>query len=173
MEKIESSITSAGGFTGRRMAKDRLFKYVMIFGGLSVVIATITIFFYLAGVVAPLFMPSHMEELKPLAVPSLTDQSTVHLAMEEQVEIGARIADQGDVTFFSLVDGKPLLRQRGALPESVRAPSFAAGDLRKRTMAFGLADGRMVLVKDDYQGTFTLDSEDPTRDVRSIAPGLV
>lgn len=173
MEKIESSITSAGGYTGRRMAKDRLFKYVMVFGGLSVIIAISTIFFYLAGVVAPLFMPSHMDELKSLAVPSLADQPTVHLAMEEQVEIGVRIADQGDVTFFSFVDGKPLLRERVALPESVRATSFAVGDLRKRVMAFGLADGRLLLLKDDYKVTFTQDQKDPTRDIRSIAPGLV
>jgi hypothetical protein len=57
MEKIEASITSASGYTGRRMAKDKLFKYVMVFGGLSVIVAISTIFFYLAGVVAPLFMP--------------------------------------------------------------------------------------------------------------------
>lgn len=48
MEKIEASITSAGGHTGRRMAKDKLFKYLMTFGGLSVIIAISTIFFYLA-----------------------------------------------------------------------------------------------------------------------------
>jgi phosphate transport system permease protein len=173
MEKIESSITSAGGYTGRRMAKDKLFKSVMIFGGLSVIVAISTIFFYLAGVVAPLFMPSHMDALTPLAVPSLSNQSTVHLAMEEQVEIGVRIADQGDATFFSLVDGKPLLQERVALPESVQATSFAAGDLRKRAMAFGLADGRVLLLKDDYKVTFTQDPKDPTKDIRSIAPGLV
>jgi phosphate transport system permease protein len=173
MEKIESSITSAGGYTGRRMAKDKLFKYVMVFGGLSVIIAISTIFFYLAGVVAPLFMPSHMDELRSLAVPSLTDQSTVHLAMEEQVEIGVRIADQGAVTFFSLHDGKPSLQERVPLPESVRATSFAAGDLRKRAMAFGLADGRLLLLKDDYKVTFTQDPKDASKDIRSIAPGLV
>jgi phosphate transport system permease protein len=173
MEKIEASITSAAGHTGRRMAKDKLFKYVMVFGGLSVIIAISTIFFYLAGVVAPLFMPPHMDDLKPLAVPALVDQSTVHLGMEEQVEIGIRVASQGDVTFFSLRDGKPLLQERVALPESVQATSFAAGDLRKRAMGFGLADGRIVLLKDDYKVSFTQDPKDPKKDVRSIAPGLV
>lgn len=173
MEKIEASITSAAGYTGRRMAKDKLFKYVMVFGGLSVIIAISTIFFYLAGVVTPLFMPPHMDDLKPLAVPALVDQSTVHLGMEEQVEIGIRVASQGGVTFFSLRDGKPLLQERVALPESVQATSFAAGDLRKRAMSFGLADGRIVLLKDDYKVSFTQDPKDPKKDVRSIAPGLV
>ena len=173
MEKIESSITSAGGHTGRRMAKDKLFKYVMVFGGLSVIIAISTIFFYLAGVVAPLFMPPHMDDLKPLAVPALVDQSTVHLGMEEQVEIGIRVANQGNVTFFSMLDGKPLLQERVSLPESVQVTSFSVGDLRKRVMAFGLADGRIVLLKDAYKVSFTQDLKDAKKDVRSIAPGLV
>ena len=173
MEKIEASITSAGGYTGRRMAKDKLFKYVMTFGGLSVIIAISTIFFYLAGVVMPLFMPAHMDDLKPLPVPAVNGQKSVHLAMEEQVEIGARVADQGDVTFFSLADGRPLLQERVGLPESVPASTFAAGDPRKRTMAYGLADGRLMLFKDDYKVSFTQDPKDPKKDIRAIAPGLV
>jgi len=172
MEKIEASITSAGGHTGRRMAKDKLFKYLMTFGGLSVIIAISTIFFYLASVVAPLFMPPHMDELKPLAV-TATDQASVHLAMEEQVEIGARFASQGGVTFFSLADGKLLLQEQVGLPKSVAASSFSAGDLRKRVMAYGLANGRLVLFKDDYKVTFTQDPENPQKDIRSIVPGLV
>ncbi|PIY06866.1 MAG: phosphate ABC transporter permease, partial [Gallionellaceae bacterium CG_4_10_14_3_um_filter_60_1069] len=163
MEKIEASITSAGGHTGRRMAKDKLFKYLMTFGGLSVIIAISTIFFYLASVVAPLFMPPHMDKLKPLVV-TATDQTSVHLAMEEQVEIGARFASQGGVTFFSLADGKLLHQEQVGLPKSVTASSFSAGDLRKRVMAYGLANGRLVLFKDDYKVTFTQDPENPQKD---------
>jgi phosphate transport system permease protein len=173
MEKIEASITSAGGYTGRRMAKDRLFKYVMIFGGLSVIVAISTIFFYLVSVVAPLFMPPHMEDLHPLAVPAQVEQATVHLAAEEQAEIGLRVSKQGDVTFFDMRNGKPLLQEHVSLPDSAHATSFAAGDPRKRAMAFGLADGRAVLLKDDYKVTFTQDPKDPKKDVRSIAPGIV
>jgi phosphate transport system permease protein len=173
MEKIEASITSAAGYTGRRMAKDKLFKHVMTFGGLSVIIAISTIFFYLASVVAPLFMPPHVDDLKSLSVPAPTDQAAVHLAMEEQVEIGARVSSQGNVTFFDFADGKPLLEERVVFPEGVRATSFAAGDLRKRTMAFGLADGRVVLFKDDYKVSFTQNPDDLKKDVRSITPSLI
>lgn len=173
MEKIEANITSAVGFAGRRMAKDKLFKYVMTLGGLSVIIAISTIFFYLAGVVAPLFMPPHMEDLKPLAVPAAAGQSTVHLATEEQVEIGMRVGGLGTLTFFDLRDGKELLREQASLPEAVPVTSFAAGDLRKRAMAFGLADGRLLLLKDDYKVSFTQDPKDPRKDIRSIAPGVV
>jgi phosphate transport system permease protein len=173
MEKIEASITSAGGFTGRRMAKDKLFKYVMIFGGLSVIIAISTIFFYLAGVVAPLFTPPHMEDPRPVAVPAMAGQTTVHLATEEQVEIGMRVADQGSITFFDLRDGKVRLQERAGLPENVSATSFAAGDPRQQAMAFGTADGRLLLLKDDYKISFTQDLNNPKKDVRSIVPGIV
>ncbi len=173
MEKIEVSITSAGGYTGRRMAKDKLFKYVMTFGGLSVIIAISTIFFYLAGVVAPLFMPPHMEELKALALPAMANQTTVHLTTEEQVEIGMRVTDQGSITFFGLHDGKPRLQVQASLPQSIQATSFAAGDMRKQAMAYGLADGRVLLLKDDYKITFKQDPKDPKKDIRSIEPGIV
>lgn len=172
MEKIEASITSAGGYTGRRMAKDKLFKYVMTFGGLSVIIAISTIFFYLAGVVAPLFMSPHMDDLKPLAVPAHEGQSTVYLATEEQAEIGMRASSRGNITFFDLRDGKVLLQERVALPKTASVSSFSAGDPRRRVMSYGLDDGRMVLFKDDYRVSFTQDPDDPKKDIRSIAPGL-
>jgi phosphate transport system permease protein len=170
MDKIETSITSAGGFTGRRMAKDKLFKYVMIFGGLSVIIAISTIFFYLAGVVAPLFTPPHMDELRPVAVSPLVGEKTVHLTTEEQVEIGLRVGDQGGLTFFDLNTGKPRFEERAALPEGTRFTSFAAGDLRKQALAFGTSDGRLLLLKPDYKVSFTQDPNNPKKDIRSIAP---
>jgi len=113
-----------------------------------------------------------MDTLKPSVV-TATDQTSVHLAMEEQVEIGARFASQGGVTFFSLADGKLLHQEQVGLPKSVTASSFSAGDLRKRVMAYGLANGRLVLFKDDYKVTFTQDPENPQKDIRSIVPGLV
>ncbi len=171
MEKIEASITSAGGHTGRRMAKDKLFKYIMIFGGLTVIVAISTIFFYLVSVVAPLFMPPHMEDLRPVSVQQ--GQETVYLAVEEQAEIGLRVSKQGAVTFFNLHNGSTLSQEQVSLPDSVQASAFTAGDPLKRAMAFGLADGRVVLLKDDYKVTFSKDLKDPKKDVRSIAPSIV
>ncbi|MEZ5615721.1 MAG: ABC transporter permease subunit [Rhodocyclaceae bacterium] len=172
MDQSEVDITTASGHTGRRMARDRLFRHVMTFGGLSVIIAISTIFFYLASVVAPLFFAPHMEPLRPLAVAAPAGQATVHLATEEQVEIGLRVLEQGDLVFFGLKDGATRLEARAGLPRGVRATSFAAGDLRKRSMGFGLDDGRVLLFRDDYKVSFTRDPEDARKDIRSIAPGL-
>ncbi|MGQ9861015.1 MAG: ABC transporter permease subunit [Thiobacillaceae bacterium] len=173
MENIEASIISARGFTGRRMAKDKLFKYVMSLGGMSVIIAISTIFFYLAWVVAPLFTPPHMDELRPVAVAPLAAQKTVHLTTEEQVEIGLRVGDQGRLTFFDLKTGKPRLEEQIPLSVGVRFTSFAAGDLRAQVLAFGTADGRLLLLKPDYKVSFTQDPKNPQKDIRSITPQVV
>jgi phosphate transport system permease protein len=77
MEKIETNISKVGGYTGRRMAKDKLFKHVMTFGGLSVIIAISLIFFYLASVVVPIFMPAHMDELQSFRSRRMAAETTV------------------------------------------------------------------------------------------------
>jgi phosphate transport system permease protein len=117
MEKIEADITKAGGYTGRRMSKDKLFKHVMTFGGLSVIIAISLIFVYLASVVVPLFMPATMEKLESFPAVGVQQETTVHLTAEEQAEIGVRFANQGSVAFFDMRTGKAMGEERVALPE--------------------------------------------------------
>jgi phosphate transport system permease protein len=169
MEKIETDITKAGGFTGRRMAKDKLFKFVMTFGGLSVIIAISLIFFYLASVVIPLFLPPEMEAPKPLAVPPIQER-TVHLATEEQAEIGVRAGSGGSVTFFDLRNGRVRSHETLPIPEGVEVTSFAAGDPSQQAMAYGLSDGRMLLVGQEFKVRFKRDAADETKDIRIITP---
>lgn len=172
MEKIESSITKVGGFTGRRMTKDKLFKHVMTFGGLSVIIAISAIFFYLASVVAPIFMPATVDPLKPIALPTATDERSVHVSAEEQAEIGVRFSNLGKVTFFDLRDGKLMATAQAELPEGVGVSSFSTGDLSQKAVAYGLGDGRMVLLTQAFKTTFQQDPDDPAKDIRTITPGL-
>jgi len=128
MEKIESNISKVGGYTGQRMAKDKLFKHVMTFGGLSVIITISLIFFYLASVVVPIFTPAHMDELQKISLPKNGGGATVHLTSEEQAEIGVRMTDRGSVSFFDLRDGRLMAEESVALPQGVVIRSFAAGD---------------------------------------------
>ena len=117
MEKIDSNISKVGGYTGRRMAKDRLFKHVMTFGGLSVIIAISAIFFYLASVVVPIFMPGQMGELTQFPLSKNKQEATVHLTSEEQAEIGVRMSDRGNVSFFDLRDGRVMAEEKVVLPQ--------------------------------------------------------
>jgi phosphate transport system permease protein len=172
MEKIEADITKAGGYTGRRMSKDKLFKHVMTFGGLSVIIAISLIFVYLASVVVPLFMPATMEKLQSFPAVGVQQETTVHLTAEEQAEIGVRFANQGSVAFFDMRTGKAMGEERVALPEGVAVTSFSAGDLSQKSVAYGLSDGRMIILQQDFKVTFKQDAEDSEKDIRTITPSI-
>ena len=171
MEKIEANISRVGGYTGRRMAKDKLFKSVMTFGGLSVIIAISAIFFYLASVVAPIFMPAQMDPLKSLPVPA-AQSAVVHLAAEEQAEIGVRFLADGTADFYDLRSGQALGSARPTLPQNTAVTTFAAGDLSQKTVAYGLDNGHMLLAKQSYQVSFRQDPDDPAKDIRTIRPSL-
>ncbi len=172
MEKIESNISRVGGYTGQRMAKDKLFKHVMTFGGLTVIIAISAIFFYLASVVVPIFMPAQMDDLQKFLVPKVVPGATVHLTSEEQAEIGVRMSDRGNVTFFDLRDGRIMAEEKVALAEGVDITSFAAGDPSQQAVAYGLSDGRMLVLEQDFKVTFRVDPDDHEKDIRTITPTI-
>ncbi len=172
MEKIEANISKVGGYTGRRMAKDRLFKHIMTFGGLSVIIAISAIFFYLASVVVPIFMPAEMDALKRWPLPATGQQTTVHLTAEEQVEIGVRVGARGAVTFFDTRDGRVLAEAQVDVPDKAQVTSFAAGDLSQKTLGFGLSDGMTMVVAPEFKTSFQVDPKDPSKDIRTITPSL-
>ena len=108
-----------------RMMKDRLFRYAMSFGGVSVIAAIMAIFFYLFAVVLPLFEGAEITAPTEYAAPGDTD--VVHLALEEQAEIGVRFGADGRATFFRTEDGA-LIERHALLPVGARALSFSAGD---------------------------------------------
>jgi len=172
MEKIEASITTAGGYTGTRMSKDKLFKHVMTFGGLSVIIAISLIFIYLASVVAPMFMPATMDPLVRHTLPGTVAETTVLLTAEEQAEIGVRFTAEGGVFFFNIADGQSRGEARLALPAGAKISSFAAGDLAQKAVAYGLADGRMIVTEQGFKVTFQQDPGDSAKDIRTISPSL-
>ena len=154
------------------MSKDKLFKHVMTFGGLSVIIAISLIFVYLASVVAPMFMPATMDPLVRHTMPGAAAETTVHLTAEEQAEIGVRFTAQGNVSFFNIADGQPRGAARLALPAGARISTFAVGDLAQKVVAYGLADGRMIVAEQGFKVSFKQDPADSAKDIRTIAPSL-
>lgn len=169
MEKIEANISKAGGLTGRRMTKDRLFKHVMTFGGLSVIIAISLIFFYLASVVVPIFTPVSMAEPKSFTAAGGT---VAYLSAEEQAEIGVRMTHQGEIGFFDMRDGRNVVQVNVAEKAGMAPVSFAAGDPVKGTAAYGFPDGRLLLVKQVFDVQFAKDPNNPGKDLRTITPRI-
>jgi phosphate transport system permease protein len=50
--------------------------------------------------------------------------------------------------------------------------SFSAGDLSQKAVAYGLSDGRMIILQQDFKTTFKQDAEDSEKDIRTITPSI-
>lgn len=166
MNDTNSNLHTIAGSMRRRLLTDILFKHVMTIGGISVIVAISLIFFYLASVAYPLFQPVQVGAWQSYGMPGEESERTLNLASEEQREIGARFTDAGMVYFFNLSDGKPRGEAKIKLPAGAIITSFATGDANEYIAAFGLADGRAVVVKQVYGVTFDADSK------RVIQPGI-
>jgi len=147
-----------------RMFKDSLARYGVAFGGISVILAIVLIFFYLLMVVSPLFEPAEAEAVAEYPRPG-SDARTLYLAMEEQAEIAVRFSDDGAVDFFSTVAGGDIKRQELALPAGAEITSFAFGDPMLARIAIGLSDGTALVARHVYQVSYP-------NDVRTITPDI-
>ena len=166
MNDTNSNLRTIAGAMRRRLLMDSLFRYVMTFGGISVIAAISLIFFYLASVAYPLIKPVDVTDWKSYSVPGGAGERTVYLASEEQREIGARFTGNGVVHFFNLHDGTPRGEARIKTPDGATITSFAAGDAHEYIAAYGLSDGRVVVVKQTYGVTFDAANK------RVIQPGI-
>jgi len=168
MQTLSRSQTAAAldGAMNRRLLTDTVFKHLMSVGGIGVIIAISAIFFYLASVVVPLFMPPEIERQTQFAVPGDVSQATGALSGEEQREIGARIGSAGNVTFFRFDSGEVLDNVSVAIPPEASVTSFALAGRSSFAFAYGLSDGRVIVAKQEYKVTFP-------NDRRLITPGIV
>jgi len=83
----------------QRALKDRMARYFIAIGGVSVIVAILLIFFYLLQVVIPMFESADIAETHTYIV---TDEAKVlYIGLEEQGTMGVRFTDTGHVVFFS------------------------------------------------------------------------
>jgi phosphate transport system permease protein len=153
------------GKLGLRQAKDAWFRRLMTFGGVSVILAISAIFFYLASVVVPLMRSAQLEDLNQYPLPGPQQERTLHLSSEELAEVGARVTDAGRVVFFDMRNGRPMAEHQARIPAGAAITAFDAGAPHQYATAFGLADGRVLLLKQTYEVTFPDDK-------RTITPGI-
>ena len=138
----------------RRLVRDAWFRRVMTIGGLSVIIAISLIFFYLASVVAPMFLPARMGEVRSLTAAAMAPGQKVGLRVDELREVIAQYSGDGQVRFTSFATGAALAEERVALPSGVSVTSFASGEAAYRFNAYGLSDGRIVVFRQSFKVTF-------------------
>ncbi|MEQ1738534.1 MAG: ABC transporter permease subunit [Methyloglobulus sp.] len=154
---IPSAVTLAASkpYQKWRLIKDALARYGVVGGGLGVIVAIVLIFFYLLYVVLPLFGSATASSIAEYAVPELTLGKTVLLEAEEQNEVAVRFTDTGNVVFFDVATGKVLFTQAITFPEGSHITSFAQSSLiSQASVAYGLSDGRAIIVKHQYKVTY-------------------
>jgi len=137
-----------------RLRRDAWFRRVMTIGGLSVIIAISLILFYLASVVAPMFIPAHVGEVRSMKSAAVPPGQVTGLRLDELREVMAQYGSDGTIRFFSYANGAPLGEQKIALPEGVKVTAFSAGDAASRFNAYGLSDGRIVVFRQIFEVTF-------------------
>lgn len=146
--------------------KDRLARYGVVIGGLSVIVAIALIFFFLLYSVFPLFVPAAAESVAHYEAPEKALGSTVLLAMEEQNKMAARFTDSGRVVFFETATGKTVDVKTVPIPAGAHITSFAPGSPAGGVVVYGLSDGRAIVAKSQYQESYVDDQ-------RVITPSLI
>ncbi len=158
--------TSGGVHERWRLIKDALARYGVIAGGIGVIVAVVLIFFYLLYVVFPLFLSATAESVSQYDVPESALGKTVLLEIEEQNEVAARFTDTGQVVFFAVATGKPILTEAVKIPEGAHIVSFHQGSpINEGAVIYGLSDGKAVIAQHQYKVTYP-------DNVRLITPSL-
>ena len=137
-----------------RLITDRLVRHAVGVGGVSVIGAIVLIFFYLLYVVFPLFLPARMQDVAAYPAPGRGGAS-LHLALEEQAEVGVRFTDEARAVFFRTTDGR-VIDNRSLVPGSpTRVASLV--DAGPDEVALGFEDGRVLLVRPVYDVSYPND----------------
>jgi phosphate transport system permease protein len=129
-----------------RHLKDGLARRLVGVGGIAVLGSLLLIFVYLLIEVLPLFAGAQADPRTQFAMPG-DREATLHLALEEQSEIGLRVSASSEVTFFDLATGA--VREQLRLPigeRTVVSGASVGGD----DIAAALSDGSVLLFKHSY-----------------------
>jgi len=152
-----------------RMLKNRLASWGVAMGGMSVILAIVLIFFYLLFVVLPLFSSAEMERVADYDLPGSKvahgSNPSLHLAMEEQAEVGFRLTDDARAIFFDLQNGKLINEYELELPAGAEVSSFTASDPVTARFALGLSNGTALVARHIYNVSYPDDK-------RLITPGI-
>lgn len=140
------------GYQRWRKIKDHAATWSITGGGSGVLLTILLIFFYLLYEIMPLFQSAELEQRASYALPGAAGHATLHLAMEEQAEVGMRLDNSGEVQFFAVDNGAAIASHR--LPLSADITSFAIDNEQNRVFALGAADGTVLVAQHNYRSSY-------------------
>lgn len=138
-----------------RYLKDKIARYSVGMGGLSVIFALVLIFFYLFWVVLPMFVPASMEQRKIIDLPGLQVPS-LFMAVEEQGEVAMRLTGS-DIVFFDVASGEIRTSERLPLGPAIQAVAYDEVDAERGRMAVAGSDGGILLFNHVYRVSYPND----------------
>lgn len=150
-ETLSLARTLTAKMNRSRAIKNKITTISMGIGGVSVIVAIVLIFFYLAYVVFPLFLPPEMKQTSEYSLPAPDQGKTLHLSVEEQNTIGVRFTEQAKAVFFSAPTGKVVESVKIKLPVKTTISSFSTSRLNKGFITFGLSNGKMIFAEHRYK----------------------
>lgn len=142
----------------RRALKERLTRYFVTSGGISVIIAILLIFFYLLYVVIPMFESAEVKEAATYAAPG--DGHSLLVGIEEQGTMAVRFTDSGHVIFFDTSNGNIVSEQALELPAAITSVSA-----KLNLVVLGLENGSAVSMRYKFDLSYP-------NDVRTLTPRL-
>ncbi len=137
-----------------REFKDRSAKYGVAAGGMMVIFAIVLIFFYLLTVVMPLFNGAEMDVESEY---EMAANNSRYLTLNEYNDVALTLNMQGQARFFDANDGHLLLEPTLPITADVEITSFSSGSPSTGVFAYGFADGRALLFKQDYKISYPND----------------
>lgn len=146
-----------------RYGIDRFAKAAISLGGIGIIATLLLIFIYLLQEVIPLFRSATIDERSSFQLTETSASETLYLGIEEQASVGVRLDGSGEFSFFDLDSGSSLSQQQLAL--SAPISSFASDSTESGLMAFGLENGNILVVDQEYNTSF-----DPADNTRIITP---
>ncbi|RNL67646.1 ABC transporter permease subunit [Zhongshania marina] len=154
---------TASAYRKWRQIKDGIATTTITAGGISVLFAILLIFFYLLYEIMPLFQSASIKADSQFK--TTTPATALYLAMEEQAEVGFRLARDGEAAFFQLSDGALLSASQLPLG-GAEILSFALESEESRLFALGLTDGNVLIAKHDYRSSYPNDKRVITPELR-------
>ena len=154
---------TASAYRKWRQIKDGIATTTITAGGISVLFAILLIFFYLLYEIMPLFQSASIKADSQFK--TTTPAAALYLAMEEQAEVGFRLARDGEAAFFQLSDGALLSASQLPLG-GAEILSFALESEESRLFALGLTDGNVLIAKHDYRISYPNDKRVITPELR-------
>ncbi|CAA0079128.1 ABC transporter permease subunit [Zhongshania aliphaticivorans] len=154
---------TASAYRKWRQIKDGIATATITAGGISVLFAILLIFFYLLYEIMPLFQSASIKADSQFK--TTTPAAALYLAMEEQAEVGFRLARDGEAAFFQLSDGTLLTETQLPL-DGADILSFALESEESRLFALGLTDGKVLIAKHDYRSSYPNDKRVITPELR-------